>query len=79
MNNEMYPLTIIKDRYNGTYSGGMYLAFNLEYDEIPLDVSGSDMNCANFWKYTKLIVGKGANIKQAYDDLKEKTAEFNWR
>ena len=32
MNNEMYPLTIIKDRYNGTYSGGMYLAFNLEYD-----------------------------------------------
>ena len=75
MNNEMYPLTIIRDRYNGVYSGGMYLAFNLEYDEIPQDVSGSDMDCFNFWSRTRLIVGKGATIKQAYDDLKEKIKE----
>jgi hypothetical protein len=53
----------------------MYLAFNLEYDEIPQDVSGSDMDCFNFWSRTRLIVGKGATIKQAYDDLKVKIKE----
>lgn len=32
---EIYPLTIISDRYTGAYSGGEYLAFNLDFDEIP--------------------------------------------
>lgn len=27
-----YPLTIIADRYNGTYSGGRFTAWNMDYD-----------------------------------------------
>lgn len=34
---ELYPLTIIKDRYSGVYSGGKWLAFNLDPEEIPMD------------------------------------------
>lgn len=31
----VYPLTILRDRYGGTYSGGAYLAWNRHYDDIP--------------------------------------------
>lgn len=26
--NKIYPLTIVRDRYSGTYSGGSWLAYN---------------------------------------------------
>ena len=26
---ELYPVTIIRDRYSGTYSGALWLAFNM--------------------------------------------------
>lgn len=32
-NSNIYPLTIIRDRYCGSYSGGTYVAFNLESPE----------------------------------------------
>lgn len=65
----IYPLTIIADRYQGTYSGGAYLAFNLNYDEIPPEVSGSDLECDMFWRETNLIVGKGSTTFFALMDL----------
>ena len=71
---DIYPLTIICDRYCGTYSGGEYLAFNLDFDEIPRAVSGDDVSCMGFW-YTKeaedYIVGKGSCIDEALDNLVE--------
>lgn len=69
---EIYPLTIISDRYNGTYSGGGYLAFNLYSDQIPEEVSGSDLECASFWNNTQLIVGKGSTPENAHQDLFDK-------
>lgn len=72
MNRVLYPLTIIADRYDGTYSDGTYLAFNLEYDEIPKEICGSDMECFNFWqseKGKKIVVGKGEDLYSAYLDL----------
>lgn len=74
MINELYPVTIISDRYNGTYSGAYWLVFNLDYNEIPDVVCGSDIDCLNFWKYggKDMIVGKGASIEEAIDDLYEK-------
>ena len=35
---DMYPITILTDRYGGTYSGGGWLAFNLPPEEIPFEV-----------------------------------------
>lgn len=42
MKTEIYPLTIIKDMYNGTYSDGKYLAFNQFNDCFDERIGGSD-------------------------------------
>jgi hypothetical protein len=70
----IYPLTIIKDRYNGIYSGGGYLAFNIEHTEIPNDVSSNDSVCSDFWDIEQrglltLQIGKGRTPNDAVDDL----------
>lgn len=67
----IYPLTIITDRYGGTYSGGKYLAFNKEYYEISTAVNGEDVECMNFWKCYSDIVGKGNSPKEAVENLVE--------
>lgn len=46
---DIYPLTVIRDRYEGTYCGASYLAFNLESNSVPSEVHGSDTHCAYFW------------------------------
>ena len=48
-NNNIYPLTIIRDRYCGSYSGGTYVAFNLESPEVPKEVFGDDCTAMRFW------------------------------
>ena len=70
---EIYPLTIVRDRYNGIYSGGMYLAFNLDYYEIPIEISGSDIPCWEWWNNNKdYLVGKGETPTKAINDLLKK-------
>jgi len=64
-----YPLTIIADRYDGTYSGGGWLAFPLYCDEIPSAVDGYDEECAAFWANNLEPVGKGNSAQSAIDDL----------
>lgn len=64
-----YPCTVIKDRYNGTYSGAKFLAFPLDFDEVPEDVNGGDIGCAYFWKNYEEPVGKGVSAQEAIDDL----------
>ena len=64
-----YPLTVICDRYDGTYSGAKWLAFPLDYDKIPGDVDASDPECAQFWEDYKEPVGKGAYASDAVADL----------
>ena len=73
---DFYPITIIKDRYNGTYSGAAYLAFNLDYNEVPVEVSGSDNYCAAFWKTSSIIVGKGSTVIDAYEDLLSQLEDY---
>ena len=46
---DIYPLTVIRDRYNGTYSGASYLAFNLDSNLVPSEVHESDGHCSYFW------------------------------
>jgi len=83
----IYPLTIIKDRYNGVYSGGAYTAWNLDPDDVPRLVHGDDMTCMDFWSAhsknnkcwdgSTIIVGKGATIEEAVADLREKLFHNN--
>jgi len=67
--NDVYPLTIIKDRYSGTYSGGEYTAWNLDFDEIPKEINYDDVTCQHFWINNKIFVGKGKNPKEATENL----------
>ena len=65
----IYPLTIIADRYTGAYSGGNFIAFNLEADEVPEDVYSDDCGCHDFWKNNDIICGKGRTVSEALANL----------
>lgn len=82
---QIYPLTVFADRYEGTYSGAEYLAIQADPGEIPEEISGSDPDCACFWSSQKkkrrlkiksdpviyAALGKGHTVNEAIDDLKK--------
>ena len=73
-----YPITIIKDRYSGMYSGGFYLAFALGADAIPHAISANDNACGAFWDnedYLCFTIGKGRDCNEALFDLYTKLKE----
>ena len=67
------PLTIVDDRYNGTYSGGKYTAWNMSCWQIPSAVWGDDVECRNFWwfnaDFEQFPVGKGDTPNEAAQNL----------
>ncbi len=65
----LYPLTIVMDRYTGTYSGGKWLAFNLKTEDIPEGISYSDCPCAEFWHNNEIPVGLGLTPEDAIKHL----------
>lgn len=75
---DLYPLTIVKDRYGGTYSGGKYTAWHLDYFNLPEEIDEDDCTCADFWTAdgNYYLVGKGDTVEQAYKDLVEKVENF---
>lgn len=67
---DIYPLTIITERYQGAYSGAVFTAWNKSADEIPRDIDGSDTACAAFWKNAnRAEIGFGDTPDKAYQDL----------
>jgi len=69
---EVWPVTIIADRYTGAYSGCLFTAWNCEQNLVPGDVCESDGDCADFWNTYTGIVGKGCTPDDAWKDLVEK-------
>lgn len=74
MKNEIYPCTIVNDRYNGIYSGGKWTAWNLDAENVPSEINGGDMACLNFWEVESecYIIGRGNTIIEAYKNLYER-------
>ncbi len=68
---EVYPLTIIADRYDGAYSDAKFLAFNLF--QIPNKVGSGDEDEAEFWReggeHEKYKIGRGEDPNAALLDL----------
>jgi len=66
-----YPVTIVKDRYGGGYSGGSFLAFNMEFGEIPWIVGADDVSEREGWlRLDKRIkYGRGNTPNEALEDL----------
>ena len=69
MINNIYLLIVIYDRYNGSYSGRKYVAFNLESPDIPKEIFGDDSTVIKFWKHCKIIVGVEGSSDSAIKDL----------
>ena len=70
--NEIYPLTIVADRYTGSYSKGVFTAWNLQCNKIPDAIDDSDIECMNFWDDNKIKVGLGKTPTEAMEDLRNK-------
>ena len=70
-----YPITIVKDRFGGTYSGGAYTAWHLNPWEIPSDLSAGDLSCCDFLAHSRLIYGKGSTPDEAERDLMDKISD----
>lgn len=69
---KLYPVTIVCDRYSGTYSGAKWLAFNMYPENVSiLDVNGDDISCHNFWldDAKRYVIGKGSTPDEALADL----------
>lgn len=64
---DIYPLTIISDRYDGCYTGGIYLACNL-YPEI---VAELELDDEDYWKdpTNRSQIGFGNTISGALTNL----------
>ena len=71
---ELYPLTIVMDRYTGTYSGGIFTAWNLDPDEVPEEICADDNSTSEFFddiRYRRrdYIYGIGGTPDEAAMDL----------
>lgn len=68
---EIWPLTVVADRYGGAYSGGKYIAWNCYPWEVPGDSFGDDCSCADFWMFERMA-GRGCTPMEAIGDLVRK-------
>jgi hypothetical protein len=67
-----YPLTIIRDRYNGIYSGGDWIAFPFRIAEILVVVNSNDEDCMAFWENYTEAYGLSKSPDAALSDLLDK-------
>lgn len=66
---DVYPLTILRDRYSGSYSGGKYTAWNLYPWDIPDGPFSDDGGCFDFWLESTIPVGVGETPNAAIRSL----------
>ena len=81
---DIYPLTIIVDRYSGSYSGAKYLAFNMYNDCLPSSIGSGDSDEMNFWdsyndndKNKRFPIGRSNNPNSAVMDLLKQLIDRN--
>lgn len=64
-----YPVTIILDRYNGSYLGAKFIAYPQEPHEICNEVNSDEITYLTYWNDFSGIIGKGNTPNEAYEDL----------
>lgn len=69
----IWPVTIVADRYNGVYSGALFLAIDCYPEHFPEAIGAGDSEEENFWldrdKNAKPLIGKGRTPNEALADL----------
>jgi len=66
---DLYPVTICKDRYGGAYSQGLWLAWERGAEDIPDDPFSGDCECHAFWGKKDRLIGRGESPDKALQDL----------
>lgn len=73
LNIDVYPVAIMSDRYHGAYNGGYnFHAWSCNEDEIPADIDGPEIECADAWHHVKedmRLVGLGSTPNVALLDV----------
>lgn len=69
----LYPVTIVRSRYGGTYEPGDWVAFPTPPESLPSGWDGGDAECARFWQEHPEF-GGGATPSEAYEDLQRRQA-----
>lgn len=66
-----YPVVVVEDRYGGSYSGGLWIAFGgFEPSALPLAPFADAPTCANWWDSGEGdLVGRGPSPSAAVTDL----------
>ena len=72
-----YPCTIVRDRYTGTYSGGIYTAWPCFPKDVPSAISEDDVTCREYWQGTNAevwtrYVGRGNTTEEAFKDMQRR-------
>lgn len=70
--NSIFPITICKDRYGGTYSGGEWLAIAMDVWEIvefDLDLEDDDPYTGFWQSEDSKLIGRGNTIEDALKDM----------
>lgn len=70
---DIYPVTIVRARYGGSYEPGRWLAFPLHACCMPDDWDATDVVCAEFWdSYDEPVGASDRSPDQALADLARK-------
>jgi len=74
ISNDLYPLTIIRDPYDGKFSGGKYLAINQNHNMMTPYIEESEDICKAWWEQhaSDYIIGIGNSAEEAQADLYKK-------
>lgn len=75
----IYPVTIVRDRYGGTYSGAEWLALQADNTQVPDEIGSDDGDEMIFWREHKdeeLPIGKGKTPNEALEDLIVKAKKY---
>lgn len=70
-----YPLTIVADRYSGTYSQGLFVAWPCHPEDVPYQSQSDDCSCADFWAQASgsgWLYGVGDSVGEAHFNLVDK-------
>jgi hypothetical protein len=70
-----WPLSVVADRYGGTYSRGEWSAWPLLPSEVPAAISGDDVEARQWWEAAatgSVVFGIGSSPEGAIADLKQK-------
>jgi hypothetical protein len=65
-----YPVTIVRDRYTGSYAGALWLAYPLH--NWPAESQSGDIDARDFWQRADEIdhpIGKGSTPDEALATL----------